>query len=75
MKEILDQIKQYIEEKQANKTWVAGKDFVNYAGPLFTADEYVAAAESLLNGWLVISIVFFYKVRLIPVLLKHRFSN
>jgi len=53
MKEILDQIKQYIEQKQANKTWTAGKDFVNYAGPHFTADEYVAAAETLLGGWLV----------------------
>lgn len=53
MKEILDQIRLYIEQKQANKTWVAGKDFVNYAGPHFNADEYVAAAESLLGGWLV----------------------
>ena len=53
MKEILNQIKQYIEQKQADKTWVAGKDFVNYAGPHFNADEYVAAAEALLNGWLV----------------------
>jgi CDP-6-deoxy-D-xylo-4-hexulose-3-dehydrase len=53
MKEILDQIKLYIEQKQANKTWTAGKDFVNYAGPHFNADEYVAAAEALLNGWLV----------------------
>ena len=53
MKEILDQIKQYIEQKQAAKTWVAGKDFVNYAGPHFNADEIVNAAETLLNGWLV----------------------
>ena len=53
MKDILDQIRQFIEEKQSNKTWTAGKDFVNYAGPHFTADEYVAAAESLLGGWLV----------------------
>jgi CDP-4-dehydro-6-deoxyglucose reductase, E1 len=53
MKEILDQIKQYIEQKQASKTWVAGKDFVNYAGPHFNADEIVNAAETLLNGWLV----------------------
>ena len=53
MQEILNQIKQYIEQKQAEKTWVAGKDFVNYAGPHFNADEYVAAAETLLNGWLV----------------------
>ena len=53
MKEILDQIREYINQKHANKTWVAGKDFVNYAGPHFNADEYVAAAESLLSGWLV----------------------
>jgi CDP-4-dehydro-6-deoxyglucose reductase, E1 len=53
MKKILDDIKQYIDAKQADKTWVAGKDFVNYAGPYFNSDEYVAAAETLLNGWLV----------------------
>jgi CDP-6-deoxy-D-xylo-4-hexulose-3-dehydrase len=53
MKEILIQIKQYIDQKQAEKTWTAGKDSVNYAGPMFTSDEYVAAAEALLNGWLV----------------------
>jgi hypothetical protein len=53
MNEILTLIKQYIEQKQSAKTWVAGKDFVNYAGPHFNSDEYVAAAEALLNGWLV----------------------
>jgi len=53
MEHILNQIKEYIEQKQASKTWEAGKDFVNYAGPHFNADEYVAAAEILLNGWLV----------------------
>lgn len=53
MNKILNDIKIYIEEKQSNKSWVAGKDFVNYAGPYFNADEFVSAAESLLNGWLV----------------------
>lgn len=53
MKEILDQIKQYIDTQQQQKTWVAGRDFVNYAGPYFNSDEYVAAAEILLQGWLV----------------------
>jgi CDP-6-deoxy-D-xylo-4-hexulose-3-dehydrase len=53
MKKILEDIKQYIDQKHANKTWVAGKDFVNYAGPYFDSAEYVAAAEALLNGWLV----------------------
>jgi len=50
---ILKSIKEYIDEKQANKTWEPGKDFVNYAGPLFSSDEYVSAAETLLDGWLV----------------------
>ena len=53
MKDILDQIKQFIEESNQKKSWIAGKDFVNYAGPYFSADEYVDAAEVLLNGWLV----------------------
>ena len=53
MKQILEDIKKYIDAKHADKTWVAGKDFVNYAGPHFSSDEYVAAAEALLNGGLV----------------------
>jgi len=53
MKEILDQIKQFIEQRDAAKTWTPGKDFVNYAGPYFSSDEIVAAAETLLGGWLV----------------------
>ena len=52
MKEILDQVRQYIEQKQANKTWAAGKDFVNYAGAYYDSNEYVAGVESLLKGWL-----------------------
>lgn len=53
MKNILDQVKVYIEEQQQNKTWVAGKDFVNYAGAYYDSSEYVAGIESLLKGWLV----------------------
>ena len=48
MNEILSLVKQYIDQKHANKTWVAGKDFVNYAGPHFDSAEYVAAAAVLL---------------------------
>ena len=50
---ILDLVKEYIDEKNENKEWVAGRDFVNYAGPYFNSDEYVSAAETLLDGWLV----------------------
>jgi|TARA_B110000858_G_scaffold163109_1_gene188529 CDP-4-dehydro-6-deoxyglucose reductase, E1 len=53
LNDILDSIREYIDNKNASKTWEPGKDFVNYAGPLFDADEYVSAAETLLDGWLV----------------------
>ena len=52
MKEILDQVKHYIDQKQAAKTWVAGRDFVNYAGAYYDSKEFVAGVESLLSGWL-----------------------
>lgn len=54
MKDILEQVRHYIEEQQKNKIWVPGKDFVRYAGEFFDSREYVAAVESLLNGWLVL---------------------
>lgn len=54
MQEILNLVKQYIEQKEAKKTWVAGKDFVNYAGALYDSSEYIAGVESLLKGWLVL---------------------
>jgi len=53
MEHILKQIQEYIEDKHSKKTWTAGKDFVNYAGPHFGSEEFVAAAEALLRGWLV----------------------
>jgi CDP-6-deoxy-D-xylo-4-hexulose-3-dehydrase len=51
--EILSLIEKYIQEKNANKTWTAGIDFVNYAGPFFDHQEIVAAVSTLLDGWLV----------------------
>ena len=52
MKEILDAVKVYIDQQQAKKTWVPGKDFVNYAGSYYDSREYMAGVESLLKGWL-----------------------
>jgi len=52
MKEILELVKNYIEEKNSSKKWEAGKDWVQYAGPYFSSDEYVRGVESLLKGWL-----------------------
>ena len=52
MKEILDLVQKYIEEKDSSKEWKPGKDWVQYAGPYFTSEEYVKGVESLLKGWL-----------------------
>ena len=54
MEEILKLVEQYIKEKDAEKTWEAGKDWVQYSGPYFTHDEYVRAVKTLLGGWLVL---------------------
>ena len=53
MKPILDAVKQYIDQKQSQRQWQAGRDFVNYSGTYFDSEEYVAAVASLLSGWLV----------------------
>lgn len=54
MKEILNSVKEYIDNLHASKKWEAGKDWVQYAGPYFSSDEYVAAIESILKEWLVL---------------------
>jgi CDP-6-deoxy-D-xylo-4-hexulose-3-dehydrase len=54
MKEILDLVEKYISEKHDQKTWKAGEDWVQYAGPYFDSQEYVAAVKSLLSEWLVL---------------------
>ena len=52
MKHILDQVAQYVQDKQANKTWTPGVDLVHYAGAYYDSAEFMAGVESLLNGWL-----------------------
>ena len=54
MDKILEEISFYIKEKQSNKKWNAGEDWVQYAGPFFDDKEYTAAVKSLLNEWLVL---------------------
>jgi len=51
---ILTAITEYIKEKNQNKKWRPGIDTVQYSGPYFDDDEYIRAATSLLNGWLVL---------------------
>jgi CDP-6-deoxy-D-xylo-4-hexulose-3-dehydrase len=54
MQEILKLVNEYIQKKHSEKTWEAGKDWVQYSGPYFTSDEYVSAIKSLLGEWLVL---------------------
>lgn len=52
---MIEQIRSLVEQSRGKKdrSWVAGKDFVPYAGPYFDDEEYVVAIESLLSEWLV----------------------
>lgn len=50
---IFDNVKTFLDLKNRDKKWVAGKDFVNYSGPYFDHKEILAATSTLLDGWLV----------------------
>jgi CDP-6-deoxy-D-xylo-4-hexulose-3-dehydrase len=54
MDEILKAIEKFVNEKNATKKWVAGQDWVQYAGPYFDTEEYTESTKALLNGWLVL---------------------
>ncbi len=43
------------ERVQLKKEWTPGKDWVQYSGPYFTEEEYVAAIETMLSGWLILA--------------------
>jgi hypothetical protein len=51
--DIIKSVAEFIQEKNSKKTWTAGKDFVNYAGPYFDEHEITAAVSTLLDSWLV----------------------
>lgn len=51
---ILSLVSEYINEKNDLKTWTPGKDWIQYAGPYFSDEEYINAIKSLLEGWLVL---------------------
>jgi len=52
--EILNLISLYIEEKNKNKKWTPGEDWIQYSGPYFDSKEYTAAVDSLFSGWLIL---------------------
>jgi CDP-6-deoxy-D-xylo-4-hexulose-3-dehydrase len=51
---ILSLVSEYITNKQLDKKWIPGKDWVQYAGPYFSPDEYISAIDTILDGWLVL---------------------
>jgi CDP-6-deoxy-D-xylo-4-hexulose-3-dehydrase len=50
---VIEEVKEWYNNKP-KENWRAGKDWVHYAGPYFTEDEYIKSIISLLNGWLVL---------------------
>tara|TARA_R110000824_G_scaffold41627_9_gene123652 strand:- start:3908 stop:5236 length:1329 start_codon:yes stop_codon:yes gene_type:complete len=54
LQEILTLVDEYIIEKHSQRKWRPGEDWVQYAGPYFTSDEYVRSIKSLLGEWLVL---------------------
>ena len=53
-KQILDLVKQFIQEKEESKSWTPGEDWVQYSGPFFDEKEYINGVESLLNSWFIL---------------------
>ena len=56
LQNILSLVDEYITEKHSKKTWEAGKDWVQYAGPYFTSDEYKRSIIDLSLTSLVVDI-------------------
>jgi CDP-6-deoxy-D-xylo-4-hexulose-3-dehydrase len=51
-----DKIRELVELKrnQNKKTWIPGKDWVQYSGSYFDDDEFIAGIECFLDGWLAL---------------------
>ena len=54
MEDILKLIEEFISKRQSARKWVAGEDWVQYAGPFFGTEEYTESVKTLLEGWLVL---------------------
>lgn len=51
---ILSLVKSYISQKRKSKKWTPGINWINYSGPLYDHNEYVACVDTLLNEWLIL---------------------
>ena len=52
VEQILELVREHVQERN-NTEWVPGQDWVSYSGHVFDEDEYCAAVEAVLTGWLV----------------------
>jgi len=50
---ILDLVAEYVQNKRASRSWEKGDDWVEYSGPHFNEDEFVAAIDSFLDEWFI----------------------
>ena len=50
---IFELVGEYVDRELVDEKWTPGEDWVKYSGPKFDKDEYLAAIESLLSGWLI----------------------
>ena len=51
---ILKLVAEYMSKRHAEKKWTAGQDWVQYSGPYFNSDEFVASIGTLLEEWLTL---------------------
>jgi CDP-6-deoxy-D-xylo-4-hexulose-3-dehydrase len=74
MEHILKAIEEFISNKQNAKKWIAGSDWVQYAGPFFGTEEYTESIRTLLEGWLVLGQNGLRFENLFPKLLNKEFG-
>ena len=53
-KAILKLVESYISTKRKNQTWVPGKDWIQYSGPYFNSEEFVAGVDTILDEWFIL---------------------
>ena len=53
-KAILKLVDSYISTKRKTQKWEPGKDWVQYSGPYFNSDEFVAGIDTLLDEWFIL---------------------
>jgi len=53
-KDILDLVGKYVQQSVLNKKWKKGEDWVQYSGPFFDENEYIAGISTILDNWFIL---------------------